>query len=156
MVRERHETSDSEESCGDDKPAVECNGCSQFECDGCSQSTRDAGKDCDSEGGSTRVLDDSDGGIEDLTLIPNTQEEVLTLEQLRLQEETLLEKHMTMKTQKKRKYSTKDSDDDNEFELTKSKRRRRLRVGGQEEGDESAQKRKFSVHDEKALQAKKV
>ena len=148
MVRERYTTSDSEESCGDDQSAAEC--------DGCSQSTREDGKECESESSSTRITGDSDGDIEDLTLIPNIPEEVITLEELRLQEETLLEKHLTIKTQNKRKYLTKDSDDEDEFELTKSKRRRRLKVGGQEEDDENSQRRKFSVHDEKALQAKKV
>ena len=99
----------------------------------------------------------SEGEIEDLTIGQNEDEKVVTITELRMEEEMLLEKHMRITTQNKRKYQTKhDNDDSDDFQLTKSSRRRRMKVGDTSGGQEICSTRKFSVHDEKALQAKKV
>jgi ribosomal protein L14 len=99
----------------------------------------------------------SEGEIEDLTIGPNEHEKVMTITELRMEEEMLLEKHMRITTQNKRKYHTKhDNDDSDDFQLTKSSRRRRMKVGDNSGGQEICSTRKFSVHDEKTLQAKKV
>lgn len=99
----------------------------------------------------------SEGEIEDLTIGHNEEEKVATITELRKEEEMLLEKHMRIRTQNKRKYYMKDENDDSDdFQLTKSSRRRRMKVGDNSGGQEICSTRKFSVHDEKALQAKKV